>query len=484
MGREARLLAVSWMLILLTAAAGAPTAGASRAVAPPPGRTLLAVYSWDIATFEATAGRRHAIRSRFVDWDPRLTPGETWADTIASAEGRGQSLEVHWAPARWNGGARTEALSPGQIARGAGDDVILHAALELSRAQRPVLLRFAAEMNGWWQPYSAYNRDGTARDPDHAASDYVAAWRRVRTIFAGGSVEYVNSKLAELDQPPLISEWDGIVGAPDTTFVWSPNLASQPRMEEQGPDAYYPGDEFVDWVGVDVYDDDPWGVVRPLLEKHYGAHPAKPFALSEWGVVSGEDNAQFAESIFDWVESHPRVASMHWFDSRPSRLRASPAAAEVYRRRTRSAAEYLSGWIWDADPPETRIESGPGTTTDRTPSFRFSADELGARFECRIDRRTWRRCTSGRAMGPLPLGRHRFTVRATDAEGNVDPSPASRIFTVVRPSSRAQRAFCGQQQRRYAGLGRGGWADATRRFRLPIISWGRLERRRCGLHWR
>jgi hypothetical protein len=87
-------------------------------------------------------------------------------------------------------------------------------------------------------------------------------------------------------------------------------------------------------------------------------------------------------------------------------------------------------WAIDATPPQTTIDSGPsGATNDASPSFGFSS-ELGATFECRLDSGSWQSCTSPKSYSNLSDGSHTFNVRATDAVGNAEPSPASRSFTV------------------------------------------------------
>ena len=86
----------------------------------------------------------------------------------------------------------------------------------------------------------------------------------------------------------------------------------------------------------------------------------------------------------------------------------------------------------DVTPPNTKIVRGPkGRTEDRTPRFRFRADEL-ATFECKLDRKRWRPCESPRKFRRRSLRRHRFKVRATDMAGNVEEKPAKRRFRIVR----------------------------------------------------
>ena len=93
-------------------------------------------------------------------------------------------------------------------------------------------------------------------------------------------------------------------------------------------------------------------------------------------------------------------------------------------------------FVVDATAPDTQIDSGPaggGTTADSTPTLGFSATEGGSTFECRFDGGSFAGCSGpGAEHTPAALtdGQHTFEVRAVDAVGNADASPAGRTFTV------------------------------------------------------
>jgi hypothetical protein len=82
--------------------------------------------------------------------------------------------------------------------------------------------------------------------------------------------------------------------------------------------------------------------------------------------------------------------------------------------------------------PQTSLKrKPPHKTHDRTPTFRFVADEQGSTFQCKLDRKPFRSCRSPFTARKLTLGPHTFKVRARDESGKPDPSPTSYSFRVV-----------------------------------------------------
>jgi hypothetical protein len=80
--------------------------------------------------------------------------------------------------------------------------------------------------------------------------------------------------------------------------------------------------------------------------------------------------------------------------------------------------------------PTTSITAGPDdSTNDATPTFSFSS-QPGTSFECKLDSGRYAPCGSPMTTSHLDDGPHRFSVRAVNQAGDVDPTPASRAFKV------------------------------------------------------
>lgn len=124
---------------------------------------------------------------------------------------------------------------------------------------------------------------------------------------------------------------------------------------------------------------------------------------------------------------------------------ASPAAypaiatgAHLFRVRSADRAgnrspEASHGWFADSVAPHTTIASGPSGSVGGGPvtiAFDGSDDVAVAGFECRMGTAAWQACTSPVEYPPSGEGAFLFSVRAADAAGNRDATPATRSWFV------------------------------------------------------
>jgi CSLREA domain-containing protein len=137
--------------------------------------------------------------------------------------------------------------------------------------------------------------------------------------------------------------------------------------------------------------------------------------------------------------------------SPPKEYSSLTAAQHTFEVRAKDSAgstdQTPASFTWtilapaDTTAPDTTISAQPPeTTTDTNASFSFDSTEGGSTFECKLDTAAYEACSTPRAYSGLATGTHTFSVRAKDAAGNVDQTPASYSWTIQPPVS------CGPQQ--------------------------------------
>ncbi|GAB2770851.1 hypothetical protein GCM10027020_24840 [Nocardioides salsibiostraticola] len=126
------------------------------------------------------------------------------------------------------------------------------------------------------------------------------------------------------------------------------------------------------------------------------------------------------------------------------------AAKDGFDPAAKTSAETEA--VADTTAPDTAITSGPdqgSVVRESSVVFAFTGSPSGDsdRFECRVDAAAFSACTSPTRLTGLSDGLHAFEVRAVDAVGNADTTPAARSFTVdTRPVVQPPSAACTQAE--------------------------------------
>ena len=146
--------------------------------------------------------------------------------------------------------------------------------------------------------------------------------------------------------------------------------------------------------------------------------------------TDGSENWRTASGTSSWSLTFP-VANFPADGDYTIRVRATDTASNVQTPSSRT-------FTIDTTAPNTTITAQPSNPTNSTaPSFSFTSNEAGSTFECQLDGGGYSACTSPKSYTGQTQGSHTFQVRATDAAGNVDASPAGNTWTIdtTDPSS-------------------------------------------------
>ena len=299
-----------------------PAAARAEALLPPKGKVFAGVTGgYDIGGFQRETRSHPAVFQFFSAW------GGSMEYMFRGAEQGRSRLMIHISTLRGS----SEVITPRGIARGGGDGYLLRLNRRIAESGRPVYIRLMAEMDGYWNPYCAFDANGRSRGGAHTTRWFRQAWRRTVIVTRGGRVAAIDARLRRLGLPPLDTgaEW---LPRPRVSFHWVPQVAGAPDIRRNSPRAYWPGSRYVDWVGTDFYSKFPnWGG----LERFYRAFRRKPFAFGEWALWDGDD-AGFVRKLFHWSRRHRRVRMLLYNQGKPSpgtfRLRRYPRGLRALRR--------------------------------------------------------------------------------------------------------------------------------------------------------
>ncbi|HET7574511.1 MAG TPA: glycosyl hydrolase, partial [Solirubrobacterales bacterium] len=203
-----------------------------------------------------------------------------------------------------------------KIQRGRFDPYIRESANAARRWGRPLLVRFAHEMNGDWYPW------GRGVEGNNSYR-FRAVWKRVVGIFRKR-------------------------GADNVQWVWAPNVNTGGELPFQD---LYPGDAWVDWVGFDGFnwaERGEWNSFTEIVDNTYeelAELTAKPMIVSETGSSEdgGDKAAWIASALGREIPRMPRIRALVWFDERfeevgehggslDARVNSSPETLAAFRR--------------------------------------------------------------------------------------------------------------------------------------------------------
>jgi hypothetical protein len=202
-----------------------------------------------------------------------------------------------------------ELISPRAIAQGYGDDYLIRLNRLFWEKGMAAYIRPLGEPNRCLNVYASYDCAGALRDSAHKPRWYRQAMRRIYLLLhGGGSRAKIDARLGEAGLPPMQGEPKGLPRSP-IAVLWSTLPAGSPTVPQNRPKYFYPGDDYVDWVGTDFYSDNQdWKALTGL----YNRFSNKPFSLPEFGVSTGDDPA-YMTKLMTWVRRHKRTKMLIYY---------------------------------------------------------------------------------------------------------------------------------------------------------------------------
>jgi beta-mannanase len=196
-----------------------------------------------------------------------------------------------------------------RIASGEFDEGLRRCAEEARALGFPIMIEFGPEANGAWFPWSGacnggsedvYGERGWPDGPER----FRDAYRHVARLFRSS-------------------------GALDVTWVFHISSGGHPKEAWNSARYYYPGDEWIDWIGASVYGrlrgDAPAVPFDDIMRKIYpglaALSPSKPIAILELGAsesVAAHDKADWIKNAIESAASgrYPRLGAVSWWNKK------------------------------------------------------------------------------------------------------------------------------------------------------------------------
>jgi beta-mannanase len=284
-----------------------------------------------IEEFENLVGKKQAIVASASFWGEQSFPRAN-LDIIAR---HGSVPLIYWSP--WDKpyvqDQGPDRFSLTSIVNGTWDSYIDEWGTQAKNYGRPILVAWGLEMNGTWFPWSGWffgKGELLNKTPKtYAGSEmWKKAYRHV--------VDRVRAK-----------------GATNISWVFHVNNYPYPWYEWNTMKAYYPGPEYVDWLGMSVYGKqfkkDPWAEWEDCMDYPYtelaALDPDKPIMLAEWGVAEfpkdGSRAAWIKDAFAQMPKKYPRLkAAVFWHERWENadgsysnlRVQSTPESLETYRQ--------------------------------------------------------------------------------------------------------------------------------------------------------
>ena len=285
-----------------------PETGCYHGVFVEPGNDYANPYPMTgLQTFEQDAGKNVAMVMWFMVWG--WEPGNLlyfpsgWCTDITDA---GKAPHITWGPHYWN--SDTQITLQG-IIDGNWDAYILQWANDIKNwgdgqtangKQPEVFIRWGHEMNGDWYDWSGTSNGGatTTGYGDPAKEDgperYIDAWRHIYDIFQNA-------------------------GATNAIFIWAPDDDNIPNDSWNHWTSYYPGDNYVNWIGCDIYAN--WRSQNPEdIKQNMGVYSdyqvtGKPFIIAETAVWGRKSAGYITDFLSDLENKFPNTKAFCWFNT-------------------------------------------------------------------------------------------------------------------------------------------------------------------------
>ena len=240
-----------------------------------------------LTDLENIIGTQAKYRAVFVHWGNEKVFPKYLAPYVKD---KGKTLVVFWEATNYNVGTVNQTgYSYDAILNGNFDAYIAQFAAEAKAYGGEVILIPFSEMNGDWFPWSITQNGNTAQK-------HIDAWRKIREAFRG---------------------------ATNVKFGWAPNHDAVPDTAANQFEKFYPGDAYVDYVGLDGFNfNSPWMTFDQIFGKSLAKMKVynKPVYIFSFASAQGTAKADWiTDALNTQMPKYPEIKGWIWFNENKER---------------------------------------------------------------------------------------------------------------------------------------------------------------------
>jgi beta-mannanase len=209
-------------------------------------------------------------------------------------------------------------------------------AVEARDSRIPLIIEFGTEVNNAYHSWSGKHHGGGRtsrygnRDLPDGPERFRDAYRHIINIFRGKQ-------------------------AKDITWVLHVDARPDPDDEWNKVKYYYPGDDYIDWIGISAYgqqkSDEQFMTFEQLINNIYPqiqeASAIRPLAILEFGIRERADKAKWIGDALDVVKSpkFPRIKAISYWNANHQdkkekvelRIDSSTQALDTYKNKIKDS---------------------------------------------------------------------------------------------------------------------------------------------------
>ena len=230
-----------------------------------------------LADFESLIGTKVDLFADFEDWSPENFP----SDYASSVGSNGKTLVIFWEP----------QYDYDVINSGSEDGYITQFAAAAKSYGYPIILIPFDEMNlnenAWGDPFL----NSTTAAKSNTPAKFIRAWQRVHDFFTSDT---------------------------NVKFGWDVNNVSVPDIATNTISVYYPGDAYVDYVGVDGFNfgnpNQSFSAIFDSAVKQLETYNKPIYIFSTASYEYPEKADWIANGLGTSIKEYPNIAGWIWFN--------------------------------------------------------------------------------------------------------------------------------------------------------------------------